>query len=40
MRAVLGYSMDHAQTSILLTTAYFIPSRRLIERLEEAVKRG
>jgi len=40
MRAVLRHSIDHAQTSILLTTAYFIPSRRLIERLEEAVKRG
>jgi cardiolipin synthase len=40
MRDLLGYSIDHAQTSILLTTAYFIPSRRLIERLEGAVKRG
>ena len=40
MRNLLRYSIDHAQTSILLTTAYFIPSRRLIERLEEAVKRG
>jgi len=40
LRAVLRHSIDHAQTSILLTTAYFIPSRRLIERLEQAVKRG
>jgi cardiolipin synthase len=40
MRALLRYSIDHAQTSILLTTAYFIPSRRLIERLETAVRRG
>ena len=40
MRNLLRHSIDHAQTSILLTTAYFIPSRRLIERLEEAVKRG
>jgi cardiolipin synthase len=40
MRNLLGYSIDHAQTSILLTTAYFIPSRRLIEKLEGAVKRG
>jgi len=40
MRALLHYSIEHAQTSILLTTAYFIPSRRLIERLETAVRRG
>lgn len=40
MRALLRYSIDHAQTSILLTTAYFIPSRRFIERLETAVRRG
>jgi len=40
MRNLLRYSIDHAQTSILLTTAYFIPSRRLIERLEESVRRG
>jgi cardiolipin synthase A/B len=40
MRNLLGYSIDHAQTSILLTTAYFIPSRGLIERLETAVRRG
>ena len=40
MRNLLRYSIDHAQNSILLTTAYFIPSRRLVERLEEAVARG
>jgi cardiolipin synthase len=40
MRDLLRYSIDHAQTSILLTTAYFIPSRMLIERLDSAVERG
>jgi cardiolipin synthase len=40
MRNLLRYSIDHSQKSILLTTAYFIPSRRLVERLEEAVARG
>jgi cardiolipin synthase len=40
MRNLLRYSIDHAQTNILLTTAYFIPSRRLIERLEQSIKRG
>jgi cardiolipin synthase len=40
MRNLLRYSIDHAQTSILLTTAYFTPSRRLIEKLEAAVRRG
>ncbi len=40
MRSLLRYSIDHAQTRILLTTAYFIPRRRLIEKLETAVRRG
>ena len=40
MRILLRYSIDSAQTSILMTTAYFIPSRRLIERLERSVRRG
>jgi cardiolipin synthase len=40
MRNLLRYSIDRAQTGILLTTAYFIPSRRLIERLEASVRRG
>ncbi len=40
MRNLLRYSIDHAQSRILLTTAYFIPSRKLIEKLETAVRRG
>ena len=40
MRSLLRYSIDHAQTSISLTTAYFIPSRKMVERLEKAVRRG
>lgn len=40
MRDLLRYSIDRAQTRILLTTAYFIPSRKLIEKLETAVRRG
>ena len=40
MKSLLRYSIDHARTSLLLTTAYFIPSRRLIESLEGAVRRG
>ena len=40
MRRLLYYSIDQAQNNILLTTAYFIPSRKLIQRLEEAVRRG
>jgi cardiolipin synthase len=40
MRNLLRYSIDQAQTRVLLTTAYFIPSRRLIEKLEMAVRRG
>jgi cardiolipin synthase len=40
MRNLLRFNIEHAQTSILLTTAYFTPSRRLIERLERAVERG
>ncbi len=40
MRRLLYYSIDRARTCILLTTAYFIPSRRLLQKLEEAVKRG
>ena len=40
MRELLRYSIDCAQTRILLTTAYFIPSRGLIEKLETAVRRG
>jgi cardiolipin synthase len=40
MRDLLRYSIDHAQTRMLLTTAYFIPSRKLIEKLETAVRCG
>jgi len=40
MRNLLGYSTNHAKTSISLTTAYFIPSKRMIEGLEKAVRRG
>jgi cardiolipin synthase len=40
MRNLLRFSIDRAQKNIQLTTAYFTPSRRLIERLETAVRRG
>ena len=40
MRKLLYYSINHAKKSILLTTAYFTPSRRMLDSLEEAVKRG
>ena len=39
MRRLLYYSINHSQISISLTTAYFTPSRRMVETLEEAVKR-
>jgi len=40
MRKLLYYSINHAKESILLTTAYFTPSRRMLAALEEAVGRG
>lgn len=40
LRRVLYYSINHAQKSILLTTAYFTPSWRMVETLENAVNRG
>jgi cardiolipin synthase len=40
MRRLLYYSINHAQKSIALTTAYFTPSKRMIETLENAVNRG
>jgi cardiolipin synthase len=40
MRDLLRYSTDQAQVEISLTTAYFIPSRRMIALLENAVRRG
>jgi cardiolipin synthase len=40
MRSLLRYSVENAKKEILLTTAYFTPSRRMIAVLERAVKRG
>jgi cardiolipin synthase len=40
MRRLLYYSINHAQKEIALTTAYFTPSRRMVETLENAVNRG
>ena len=40
LRKLLYYSINHARKSIFLTTAYFTPSRRMIDMLSEAVKRG
>jgi len=40
MRKLLYQSITHARESILLTTAYFTPSRRMVYSLEEAVRRG
>jgi len=40
LRRLLYYSINHARKSISLTTAYFTPSRRMIDALSEAVKRG
>lgn len=40
MRKLLYYSITRSQKSILLTTAYFTPSRRMLHTLEEAVTRG
>ncbi len=40
MRKLLYYSISHSNKSILLTSAYFTPSRRLIESLETAIRRG
>lgn len=40
MRMLLYYSINHAKESIILTTAYFTPSRRMLDSLEEAVNRG
>lgn len=39
MRRLLYYSINKSQKSIYLTTAYFSPSRRLLQILENAVKR-
>ncbi len=40
MRKLLYYSINNSQKSINLTTAYFIPSWRMIDTLVNAVKRG
>lgn len=40
MRKLLYYSIRQAKTCIHLTTAYFVPSRRMIHALEEAESRG
>jgi len=40
MRGLLRYSINRAQASIFLTTAYFAPSLRMARALENAVRRG
>jgi len=40
MRRLLMYSIKNAQSSILLTTAYFIPSHRILRALVQAAQRG
>ncbi len=40
MRKLLYYSINQSQKSIYLTTAYFTPSRRMLQVLENAVLRG
>ena len=40
LRRLLYYSINHAKKSIFLTTAYFCPSRRMVETLEAAAARG
>ncbi len=40
MRRLLYYSINKSQKNIYLTTAYFSPSRRLLQILENAVSRG
>ncbi len=40
MRKLLYYSVNSATESICITTAYFTPSRRLLQILERAVDRG
>ncbi len=40
MRKLLYYSISNAKESIYLTTAYFTPSIRMINVLEDAIKRG
>ena len=40
MRKLISYSINYARKSIYLTTAYFTPSRRMLQILGDAVKRG
>ena len=40
MRKLIYYSINNALKSVFLTTAYFTPSRRMLQILEDAVKRG
>lgn len=40
MRKLLYHSISKAEKGIYLTTAYFTPSRRMVQVLEEAVLRG
>ncbi len=40
LRRLLYYSINHARKSIFLTSAYFVPSRRMIDMLSESVRRG
>jgi cardiolipin synthase len=40
MRKLLYYSINQSKKSIYLTTAYFTPSRRILQILENAVSRG
>lgn len=40
MRKLLYYSINQSKKSIYLTTAYFVPSRRMLQILENAVLRG
>ena len=39
-RKLLYYSINNARKSIYMTTAYFTPSRRMLQVLEDAVSRG
>ncbi|NTU43594.1 MAG: hypothetical protein HGA78_11220 [Nitrospirales bacterium] len=40
LRRLLFYSINHARQSILLTTAYFTPSWRMVQTLVDAASRG
>lgn len=40
LRKLFFYSISNAKDTILLTNAYFTPSRRMLTVLEDAVKRG